>query len=69
VANPQGKRCHCIYGVAAIFNCHPFCGYAPNTFGTLPVPLRHTAKEPSYPGIVTKRRFTPTTTTFLLMPV
>ncbi len=20
----------CIYGVAAIFNCHTFCGYAPN---------------------------------------
>ncbi|TAE82983.1 MAG: hypothetical protein EAY81_08725 [Bacteroidetes bacterium] len=47
VANPQCQPFHCIYGVAAIFNCHTFCGYAPHAFGTLPVPLRYTAKEPS----------------------
>lgn len=53
VANPSrklsGPPFHCIYGVAAIFNCHTFCGYAPQAFGTLPVPLRYTAKEPSQP--------------------
>jgi hypothetical protein len=49
VANPQCQPFHCIYGVAAIFNCHTFCGYAPHAFGTLPVPLRYTAKEPSQP--------------------
>jgi hypothetical protein len=49
VANTQSQRFHCIYGVAAIFNCHTFCGYAPHAFGTLPVPLRYTAKEPSQP--------------------
>lgn len=47
MANPQYQPFHCIYGVAAIFNCHTFCGYAPHAFGTLPVPLRYTAKEPS----------------------
>jgi len=31
----------------SVFNCHIFCGYAPQAFGTLPVPLCYTAKEPS----------------------
>jgi DNA replication ATP-dependent helicase Dna2 len=31
----------------SVFNCHIFCGYAPQAFGTLPVPLCSTAKEPS----------------------
>ena len=31
----------------SVFNCHIFCGYATQAFGTLPVPLCSTAKEPS----------------------
>ncbi|QQR94801.1 MAG: hypothetical protein IPJ93_13665 [Bacteroidota bacterium] len=31
----------------SVFNCHTFCGYASKAIGTLPVPLRYTAKEPS----------------------
>ncbi len=33
VANTQSQRFHCIYGVAAIFNCHTLCGYPPHAFG------------------------------------
>ena len=31
----------------SVFNCHIFCGYAPQAFGTLSAPLCSTAKEPS----------------------
>lgn len=29
VANPQSQPFHCIYGVAAIFNCHTFVAMRP----------------------------------------
>jgi len=42
----------------------------PTVLGTLSVPLRYTAKEPSqHTSIATKKRYTPTTTTVSLMPV
>lgn len=44
-----------------------YSGYAPHAFGTLPVPLHYTTKEPSQPKHSNNCRYTPTTTTVSLM--
>jgi hypothetical protein len=43
-------QCQCLKPsmvLQSVFNFHTFCGYASKAIGTLPVPLRYTAKEPS----------------------